>query len=152
MRKLVIANRGAGEIGKSASIRQVYYLLKDARFAVLDEKWQWVEGIGDIRAIFDVNGVKVGIESLGDPGGEMEASMEFFVNHGCEIIVTACRTKSDTYHCVTDYLARDNAFEVLWCAHNVYQIPFADETRDMFNRLYAQHVLWLIDSRVKGVI
>jgi len=88
MNKLVIANRGAGYIGKSSSVRSVYQLLKDNGHKLLVEEWQGK----DIKAIFEINGVKVGIESQGDPDSQMEPTMEAFVDAGCEIIVTACRT------------------------------------------------------------
>ena len=72
MNKLVIANRGAGGIGKSTSVKAVYYLLKSKGYQLISETWQYEEEIGDIKAIFDINGVKVGIESQGDPGYDME--------------------------------------------------------------------------------
>ena len=152
MKKLVIANRGAGFIGKSASIKEVYYSMLKAGYPLLEKKWQWEEFVGDIRAIFLVDGVKVGVESMGDPGGEMESSMEYFVDYGCEIIVTACRTKSDTYRKVTDYLGEDNSFDVLWCSHSSYPNPRNKNTHDLLNTRYAEHVVWLIESRVNGSI
>ena len=40
MRKLVIANRGAGGIGKSSAIKAVYQLLKDKGYKSDEEVWQ----------------------------------------------------------------------------------------------------------------
>lgn len=148
MNKLVIANRGAGYIGKSSSVRAVYQLLKDKGYKLLVEEWQGE----DIKAIFEVDGVKVGVESQGDPSSQMGETMEKYVEAGCDIIVTACRTKSDTYHKVTDYLGEENGYDVLWAAHYVYQAPFADESRALLNDRYAQQVYQLIQDRIKGVI
>ena len=152
MNKLVIANRGAGGIGKSASVKAVYYLLKSKGYLLISETWQYEEEIGDIKAIFDINGVKVGIESQGDPGYDMEKTMEEFVEVGCDIIVTACRTKSDTYHKVTDYLCEEKGYDILWAAHYVYQAPVADGTRNLLNARYAQQVLQLIEDHINGTI
>lgn len=146
--KLVIANRGAGYIGKSSSVRFVYQLLKDNGHKLLVEEWQGE----DIKAIFDINGVKVGIESQGDPGYDMEKTMEEFVGTNCDIIITSCRTRLDTYHKVTDYLGEENGYDILWAAHYVYQAPEADESRALLNARYAQQVYQLIQDRINGVI
>lgn len=152
MNKLVIANRGAGGIGKSASVKAVYYLLKSKGYQLISETWQYEEEIGDIKAIFDINGVKVGIESQGDPGYDMEKTMEEFVGTNCDIIITSCRTRLDTYHKVTDYLGEENGYDILWAAHYVYQAPGADKTRALLNSRYAQQMYQLIQDRINGVI
>ena len=148
MRELVIANRGAAQIGKSSSIKAVYQLMKDKGHKLLVEEWQG----GDIKAIFEIDGVKVGIESQGDPDSGMEPTMEAFVKENCEIIVTACRTKSFTYEKVTDYLGKENGYEILWAAHYVYRAPNADGIRAILNASYAQQVYQLIQDRINGVI
>lgn len=152
MKKLVIANRGAGGIGKSAAIKGVYYLLKKKEFEIVKEEWQYQEEYGDIKAVFIVNGVKVGIESQGDPGCDMETTMEEFVNDGCKIIVTACRTKSDTYSKVWQFLGIDNGYDIIWYAHYVYQAIGQDSTRQELNSRYAEQVVELIEKRISGVI
>ena len=149
MRKLVIANRGAGGIGKSASIKAVYALLKEKGFQAVLEEWQYQED-SDIKAIFDIKGVKVGIESQGDPECDMERTMEEFVKDGCGIIVTACRTKSTTFKAVKEFLGEKNQYDILWLAHYVYQAPRADLIRDSFNKAYAEHVLQLIEDRINN--
>lgn len=148
MNKLVIANRGTGQIGKSSSIKAVYQLMKDKGYALITEEWQGE----DIKAIFEIKGVKVGIESQGDPDSLMEPTMEAFVIENCEIIVTASRTKSFTYKKVTDYLGDENGYDIIWASHYVYQAPNADETRDLLNTRYAQQVLQLIDDRINEII
>ena len=146
MKKLVIANRRAGGIGKSASVKAVYDRLISKGYTLITKEPQG----GDIKAIFDINGVKVGIESQGDPRYDMEKTMEEFVEVGCDIIVTACRTKSDTYLKVIDYLGKENGYDILWAAHYVYQSPGADNTRDLLNTRYAQQVFQLIEERIAG--
>ena len=146
MKKLVIANRGTGDIGKSSAIITVYQLLKDKGCKVIEELWQG----DDIKAIFDVNDLKVGISSQGDPNSSMEPNMESFVETGCDIIVTACRMKGDTYRKVTDYLGKENGYDIIWYGHYVYQVLGAEEIQKTFNRSYAEQVVKLIPGRIEG--
>ena len=148
MRKLVIADRGTGQIGKSSSVKAVYQLIKDEGHKLLVEEWQGA----DIKAIFQIDGVKVGIESQGDPSTIMEETMEEFVKTGCDIIVTACRTKWGTYDKVALYLGNDYGYDILWAAHYVYQVAGADETRDLLNARYARQVYQLIQDRINGIL
>lgn len=147
MRKLVIANRGAGGIGKSSAIKAVWQLLKKNGNKPVVEVWQG----DDIMAVFDINNVKVGISSQGDPDSCMEKNMENFVNdYDCGIIVTACRMKSDTYHKVIDFLGEDNDYDIIWYGHYVYQVSGAEEVQENFNQRYAEQVVKLIEERIVG--
>lgn len=148
MNKLVIANRGTSEIGKSSAIKAVISLLEGKGYSVIKKDLQgW-----DIKAIFIIDGIRVGIESQGDPTSKMEETMEEFVNAGCDIIVTSCRTKWSTYDKVVNYLGEENGYDVLWAAHYVYQVPNADGIRDLLNARYAQQVHQLIMDRIHEVI
>lgn len=146
MRKLVIANRGAGGIGKSSAIKAVYQLIKDKGYKAKEEVWQG----DDIKAIFDVDGVNVGIESQGDPKSEMIPTMREFVEKGCKIIVTACRMKGDTYRMVTEYLGKKNDYDIIWYGHYVYQVLGTEEVHKNFNKTYAEQVVKLIEERIAG--
>lgn len=147
MRKLVIANRGAGGIGKSSAIKAVYQLLKDKGYNPDEEVWQG----GDIKAIFKIDGVKIGISSQGDPDSCMENNMEDFVNkYDCGIIITACRMKSHTYQKVYDYLGEGNNYDIIWYGHYVYQVLGAEDIHKIFNQRYAEQVVKLIEERING--
>lgn len=121
-------------------------MLKDKGCKVVEEVWQG----GDIKAIFDINDLKVGISSQGDPDSCMESNMEVFVNAGCEIIVTACRMKGDTYRKVTDYLGKKNDYDIIWYGHYVYQVLGTEEVHENFNKTYAEQVVKLIEERIAG--
>ena len=147
MKKLVIANRGCSNLGKSASIIKVYELL-NLKYGNVFFKPQG----GDVSAIFVIDGHKVGIESQGDPGYEMEDTIKFFVNEGCEIIVTACRTKGTTFTTVRDYLGGEEGFDIIWSAHDVFRNYHDQEVLDQLNKNYAQRVVGIIEGRISGVI
>lgn len=147
MKNLVIANRGSGGIGKSSAIKAVYQLLKDKGYYPDEEVWQG----GDIKAIFEIDGVKIGISSQGDPVSWMEANMEDFVKKGCKIIVTACRMKSKTYQKVYDFLGEDFDYDIIWYGHYVYQVLGAEQAHKTFNQRYAEQVVRLIEERIEGM-
>ena len=146
MRKLVIANRGVGGIGKSSAIKAVYKLLKDKGYNPDEEVWQG----DDIKAIFKIDGVKIGISSQGDPGSCMKDNIKDFVKKGCEIIVTACRMKGDTYRKVYYELGEEQDYDIIWYGHYVYQVLKAEEIHKIFNMRYAEQVVRLIEERING--
>lgn len=151
MNKLVIADRGARAIGKSAAVREVFYQLRREYEPKLEE-WQYEKDEGDIKAIFEIDGVKVGIESQGDPGYDMEKTMDEFVEkYKCDIIVTACRPRGTTYHKVSIDL-RNRRYDILWYAHYVYQGEGARNTWEIFKGTYAEQVVKLIKDRIAGKI
>ena len=143
MRKLVIANRGAGGIGKSSAIKAVFEQLKDKGYKLDEEVWQ----NGDIRAIFEISGIKVGISSQGDPDSCMKGNMEDFVKNECGIIVTACRMKG-TYRKVYYDLGENQDYDIIWYGHYVYQVLGAKEVQENFNKRYAEQVVKLIEERI----
>lgn len=85
MQKLVIANRGSKEQGKSTSIREVFNILtaKYPTNVIIDN--------GDIMATIQIEDVLVGLESQGDPSSRIFNSLKKLVELGCDVIVCACR-------------------------------------------------------------
>lgn len=149
MNKLVIADRGASGIGKSAAVREVFYQLS-RKYKPKLEEWQYEKDKGDIKAIFEIEGVYVGIESQGDPGFDMEKTIDEFVEkYKCDIIVTACRTKGSTYQKINTFM-RNNGYDILWYAHYVYQGKDTSNAWEAFKVTYAEKVVELIKERIAG--
>jgi len=139
MQKLVIANRGSKEQGKTSSIREVFDILaaKYPANVYID--------YGDIMATIKIGDVLVGLESQGDPGSRIFDSLEKFVELGCDVIVCACRSYGDT----TD--------AVYGLVNNGYQVIFAqnDKSDDeamqvVLNKKYATRVVDMIEERISG--
>ena len=106
--KKVIALRGCSNIGKSNTIKKSYELLSTKYpNAGKDHEISDV----DIRVILTIHGVKVGIESQGDPGGRLAKSLRLFVNFGCKVIVCATRTRGQTVDAVNEL---ESSYEILW--------------------------------------
>jgi hypothetical protein len=121
--KKVIAFYGASNRGKSATLKMVYQSLSKS-FDLLPEKsiipdkhgTHLLNELHDIRAIFMMNGVRVGIESQGDPNSRLEDSLRFFQNNKCRIIVCPTRTRGGTVKCVERLKPE---FEVEWTKKTV---------------------------------
>lgn len=147
MKKLVIANSNFGEHGKSSSIKEVFNQLRskyptNVEILIDDD---------DIKAIVIVNGIKVGIESQGDPYSRMQDSMDDFVNYNCEIIVAACRTKWGTYEKIQS-LNTDYGYDIIWATNDVFCDNKNNFIIKYLNKKYAKHVIKLIEDRITGNI
>ena len=139
MQKLVIANRGSKEQGKTSSIREVYNILV-ARYPT-----NVYFDYGDIMATIQIGDILVGLESQGDPGSRIFDSLKKFMELGCDVIVCACRSYGDTTDAV-NALADDG-----------YQVIFAtnDKSDDkamqvVLNKKYATRVVDMIEERIIG--
>ncbi|OGJ90451.1 MAG: hypothetical protein A2268_03005 [Candidatus Raymondbacteria bacterium RifOxyA12_full_50_37] len=106
--KILIAVRGVANRGKSASIKKAYQLLKSkysgANFEEIIFK-------ADIKIIITVKGVKVGIESQGDPSSRLFESLKYFVEVGCQVIICATRTRGETFDAVN---ALAGQYQIKW--------------------------------------
>jgi hypothetical protein len=94
MKKKIIGLFGAARVGKSTTINKVYEILTlkyDYR-----EIGQSLLKFKDIRVVIVINGIKIGIESQGDPNSRLKESLDIFVKVGCDIIVCATRTSGMT--------------------------------------------------------
>lgn len=139
MKKIVFANCGAGNQGKSSSVKEVYNLLNSKYKARL-----LIDG-ADVKATIQINGLLVGIESQGDPNSRIFQSLKDFVNRGCDIIVCACRSSGSTRKKV-ESLA-NLGYQIVW-THN-------DRTIDPtlyshLNNVYAHRIELLILDRIAG--
>lgn len=95
--KTLLAVRGVGNRGKSTSVKKAYELLKKAHPTAQ------VDGDDtrlDIKIVITIDGVKVGIGSQGDPTSRLPASLRYFVEIGCEVIICSTRTSGKTVDAV----------------------------------------------------
>lgn len=99
MKKTVIALSGFEKTGKTSTIKKFYELLK-LKYPEIKEIHSHIGG-GDIQKILELNGVKIGIESQGDPDSRIFESLKMFSEkEKCDIIVCAIRTKGGTLNAV----------------------------------------------------
>ena len=117
--KIVIANSKLANCGKSTSVRYVFEILSGRYPYRVIEPATGYDPTQDVEAIIDIpqpNGetVRVGIESMGDPGyARPSKSIKDFLAAGCEIILVATRMRKPTIACVTDLRDLHN-WQVIW--------------------------------------
>ncbi|MBD9178600.1 MAG: hypothetical protein EGP82_05405 [Odoribacter splanchnicus] len=137
MEKIAIVDYGAGEQGKSAAIKSVYKALSEGFEGVKIENYM---DDGDVKAELLINGYRIGIESQGDPGSRVYASLKEFVQHNCDMIIVACRTKGDTIKEVQHL--REDGYKVIWAQHMISKDLAFLQTR--LNAMYAQNILAVV--------
>lgn len=90
--RYIIADCGHGYMGKSTSIKGVWNILSNKYPNNL------IKDDGDVQGVVNINNCLIGIESQGDPDSRMPESIDDFEQIGCDIILTACRTRGETYN------------------------------------------------------
>jgi hypothetical protein len=103
--KTVIALSGPPDTGKSATVKKVYELLK-AKHPNAPVTHEIVNH--DVRAIININGHSIGIESQGDPGSRIFTSISLFAREECEFIVCATRTRGQTVEVIENLKSQYN--------------------------------------------
>lgn len=143
MIKTAIVNRGVGEQGKTSSIKEVYKALKQtySQLIILSE----IDN-GDVKAIVEIDGIKIGVESQGDPYSRQGESLQNFVNVGCEIILVACRTKGDTINNVYE-LENNHGYRLIFAQHYINA-----SVKNYLNVLYAKGIVQIIDDIMTGKV
>ncbi|HEX7755818.1 MAG TPA: hypothetical protein VF421_10770 [Niabella sp.] len=142
MKKTVIAVWGASNQGKSSSIKEFIHRLP-TRFptAHIDTR---ISG-GDTQVIITIGSVKIGVESAGDPGSRLPASLALFIREGCEVIICATRTRGNTVTEVEGLHTR-HGFDIVW-ASNYYS---REKLTTDSNRYFADHVLFMLGEILAG--
>lgn len=144
--KTIIANYGDPETGKTQSIILAY---KKLRMMAATDKVLHVDK-DDVCAMMEINGVKVGICSQGDPRSCQKGWMETLVKEECTIILAACRPLGATVTIIENYRAK--GYRIYWTSHAKM---FEDRTaprvapksiRNRFNEQWAEEIANLIDS------
>lgn len=103
MKKTIICVSARRDRGKSSSIKKLYTMLGGTK-PLVDE---------DIKDVVAYKGYKIGIKSQGDPGTDHRTDLtKFIVEDHVDIIVTASRSRGDTYNAVKE-VAGAKGFETL---------------------------------------
>jgi hypothetical protein len=110
MENKIVVLRGVAKVGKSTTIKKVFEMLKSSYTSDLSVLLEDV-GYVDVKAILVIKGVKIGIESQGDPGGRLEESLKEFEEKGCAVIVCTTRTRGKTVDLINGLQSR---YGVVW--------------------------------------
>ena len=147
MKKTVIAISGASNQGKSASIKEIVQRIT-LRFpsAFVDYKIN----TADVKAIIQIGHVKIGIESQGDPGSRLGASLQEFIKEGCDIIVCATRTRGETVELVNEMFAKYH-YDIIWTS-NYFSNEKYDPNNPIINHFFADHMIFLVQQVMNNII
>lgn len=112
MENTIIAIHGRAGEGKSDTIKRACQLIL-TKFPNTEPSSDAVDYSGDVNLIITICGVKIGIESQGDPNSRMFHTIESFAKEGCSIILCATRTAGATVKKV-DEVADKHNYNTLW--------------------------------------
>ena len=149
--KTIIANYGDWSLGKTGSIMRVFEKLskrveKESDVRVLHKP---ENSDGDICAIITINDIKVGIASQGDPYSRQREWMKELVNHGCRIILAACRYYGATVDVIESY---NPPYRIYWsCNARLYEAGTNPRVApkgicSRFNEQWAEEIANMIES------
>lgn len=148
MQKLIITNNNNAHTGKTTALRKVYDLMLEKGYECND-----IVGSGkgpnyDVKAIFTINGMKVGIETIGDnkSSGVHQESLDDFLHEDCKIIITASRLRGATRTNVREFY-RNNGFASIWMKHDFTQNA---KLQPILNIRYAERVVRFVEEWLCG--
>jgi hypothetical protein len=142
--KTVLAIWHSSDKGKTETLRAFANLLISTfpMIIPLDPKYIPIPATGDFRFVGDINGVRIGIESEGDPNSRLqERLLELANDLNCGIILCTSRTRGDTVAAVDNLVPL--GFETIWTS--TYQISDISN-RNRMNLLKARHLLELLQE------
>lgn len=134
---VIIAVIGKSGSGKTTSIRAMLDTLhvRGLISKQIPEK-------GDVEDDFNINGIKVGVLSQGDPGTQLRERLAKMAARGVNVIVCACRTRGETFQAVT---SASDKFEcrVIWTSP--YEDGYShDGIHKRLNSLKGEHLVALL--------
>jgi len=133
--KKLIALWGAADSGKSSTLKIVHKTL--SKLATNSIEAISVSGV-DVRDIFVINGVKVGIETQGDPGSRLEETLNILKKEGCKLIICATRTRGHTTEMVSSL---NPPYHISWRGQSsVSEETLRDESNDAIAKLILKEV------------
>ena len=146
MNKTIIAVHGRANEGKSETIKNVCKIILDT-FPIAKPSKENINYSDDINLIIDINGVRIGIESQGDPNSRMiwKKTVRKLAEEKCDIILCATRTSGETVKTV-DKIANDFDYHTLWISS--YFSPKLNKS--ILNLKAANNIIEIIKSIISS--
>lgn len=99
MEKYIIGFYASANSGKTGALKKLIELLEQKS----EQPAEILKSNNDIVAIINYKNVKIGIATGGDYKKIVQDNLKLLVEHGCELIVTACRTSGGTNEAINAY-------------------------------------------------
>lgn len=107
----IIAFTNKGNCGKTTTLKMLYGLLA-ADFDFSQFYFYKENDVGDISAMFEYKGKKLGLTTLGDSENDLKRPFVAFKRESCDLIVCACRSR-DTQNGANNYI-KSQSKEITW--------------------------------------
>ncbi len=152
MNNAIIAVYGRSKEGKSTTAQNVCRLLisgfPTAPYANLITPGLAIDYTADILVTIQIGGIKIGIESQGDPYGRMFKTIEQLAKiEKCDIIICTTRTSGATVNEV-DRVANIYSFHTIWISS--FYSPTLNQS--ILNMQAAENILVVINMIMSGVL
>lgn len=149
MQKLIVTCNNNAQTGKTTALRGVYELLKEKGYECRDIKGPGMGPNYDVKAIFTINGMHVGIETMGDnTSSEVhQESLEDFLRSDCVIIITASRLRGETRANIREFYQEHDEYLPIWMKHD---FTFNDNLQLVLNHRYAERVVRFVEEWLCG--
>lgn len=144
MKNTAIAIYGPAVQRKSSTIKEIARQLELAFPALV--KHIINDGI-DITYVLDINSVKIGIESQGDPNSRQPRSLKHFVSLGCNIIICASRTTGMTVDAVNE-LHSLHGYDIIWSTNH----RSWEKSQLQLNQISAAQIVDLVRLIISGTL
>ena len=146
MKKTVIANFGGATQGKSGTIKKIIKLILNKYPDALTNPLK-ISYHGDVKVIIQIDNIKIGIESQGDPNSRIFKSLKEFASIDCDLIICATRTAGATVNAVRS-LRKSHNYDIVW----VTNYRSANKDIEALNELSANHILELVERLINNSI
>lgn len=134
----IIGLYGHGQCGKSATLNELKKLLRVAGKSVSMKPHPHSES----TETFEYNGLEVCVAPAGDTRGIVEANCRYFKQKGCDVAISATRTKGGSVDALNEF-ADSEGVKVEWIAKS-YEYNLSQETQKMCNKEIAEVIMKLI--------
>jgi hypothetical protein len=146
MKKIVFANWGHAQQGKSDTVKRIAQEIIIAYPTAITEP-VIIDYSADIQVTITIGEIKIGIESQGDPNSRLFKSLKKFSSDNCDIIVCSTRTSGATVDAV-ETLHASHGYDIVWFTnHRSYE-----KNQTILNDISAKHIFGLLQQVIAGTL
>lgn len=157
MNKTIIGVWNNENTGKSGSILEAYKILL-AKRAKIDYSITGIASYSnpdvnnnEVVAVLDYKGIKIGIESQGDPTGRQFNTLPDLVQHHCDIIICASRCGGKT--CTLIDTTIRSGYDLIWYSNFYFDDKNNTQGRHIsLNHFNGECIVKLVDDLFSGKI
>lgn len=144
MKKIIIANWGGSNEGKSTTIKLLFNLLREEFPSAILEP-EIIDLTYDITVVMKIDGLRIGIESQGDPKSYLLKSLEYFASINCDLIICSTRNRGSTVNAVN--ALKIQGYQVIWTT-NMRSNEF---NHDRLNHISARQIFDFIKTSIDPI-